>query len=105
MPESLSNEEFDYIYARVPRVCVDLVIETKNGLVLIKREDPPELGAWHMPGGGIRMHESLEDAAKRIAKRELNVDIKLGSIIGYDEYLHEPRILGDAHSLGVIFQA
>lgn len=105
MPQPLTDQEFDYIYTRVPRACVDFFIEDSAGLLLLKREEPPEEGSWHMPGGGIRFQESLADAAKRIAKRELGVSIEVDDAIGYDEYIHESRTFGDAHSIGIIIKA
>lgn len=105
MATQLSDADFDFIYARVPRACVDIVIETDQGLVLIKREDPPDIGVWHLPGGGVRFQETVEEAAKRIAQRELGVEIELGQVIGFDEYLHEQKRLGEAHSIAMMVKA
>lgn len=59
---------------REQRITVDLIIRHKGGIVLIKRKDN---GLWALPGGIVELDESLEDAARREAKEETGLDIKL----------------------------
>jgi len=40
----LTNEEFMLIYSKVPRICVDLMIETKKGILFTKRTIGPYKG-------------------------------------------------------------
>jgi 8-oxo-dGTP diphosphatase len=54
---------------------VDIIIEYKGGIILIKRKNPPE--GWAMPGGFVDYGENLESAAVREAKEETGLDIKL----------------------------
>lgn len=58
-----------------PIPTVDIIIEVKGGIVLIKRKNPPF--GWAIPGGFVDYGESLEDAAIREAKEETSLDIKL----------------------------
>lgn len=58
-----------------PFVTVDIIIEYKDGIVLIKRKNPPE--GWALPGGFVDYGESLESAAIREAKEETGLDIEL----------------------------
>lgn len=58
-----------------PYVTVDIIIEYKNGIVLIKRKNPPE--GWALPGGFVDYGETLESAAIREAKEETGLDIEL----------------------------
>lgn len=58
-----------------PLVTVDIIIEYKDGVVLIKRKNPPE--GWALPGGFVDYGESLESAAIREAKEETGLDIDL----------------------------
>ncbi len=60
---------------RNPLPTVDIIIETKDGIVLIKRKNPPY--GWALPGGFVDYGESLEDAARREAKEETGLDIEL----------------------------
>jgi len=59
-----------------PIPTVDIIIEIEsNGIVLIKRKNPPY--GWAIPGGFVNYGESLEEAAVREAKEETNLDVKL----------------------------
>lgn len=58
-----------------PIPTVDIIIEVKDGIVLIKRKNPPY--GWAIPGGFVDYGESLEEAAVREAKEETSLDIKL----------------------------
>ena len=60
---------------RNPLPTVDIIIETRDGIVLIKRKNPPY--GWALPGGFVDYGESLEEAAKREAKEETGLDIEL----------------------------
>jgi len=58
-----------------PISTVDIIIELKGGIVLIKRKNPPE--GWAIPGGFVDYGETLESAAVREAKEETGLDIEL----------------------------
>ena len=60
---------------RSPVPTVDIVIQINNGILLIKRKNPP-LG-WALPGGFVDYGESLEHAAYREVKEETGLDIML----------------------------
>lgn len=69
-PKRLPSKEFKYLYGKVPRLCVDVVIQSKDGVVLSKRDIPPAKGMWHIPGGTVLFGESLEKAAKESPKKK-----------------------------------
>jgi len=58
-----------------PIPTVDIIIELKGGVVLIKRKNIPE--GWALPGGFVDYGETLEYAAAREAKEETGLDIEL----------------------------
>ena len=60
---------------RNPLPTVDLIIEYREGIILIKRKNPPF--GWALPGGFVDYGESLEDAARREAKEETGLDVEL----------------------------
>lgn len=60
---------------RNPLPTVDLIIESNDGIILIKRKNPP-LG-WALPGGFAEYGESLESAAIREAKEETGMEVEL----------------------------
>ncbi len=84
--KKLPQKEFKKIYSRVPRLCVDLVIKNSKGILLTKRDIPPDLGCWHFPGGTVLMGETLKDTVQRVAQEELNTKVKIKRLLGILEY-------------------
>jgi ADP-ribose pyrophosphatase YjhB (NUDIX family) len=83
----LPKEEFFAIYRRVPRLCVEvLILEPERGVVLKLRDIPPNVGAWHIPGGTVLFGEPLAEAVKRVARAELGLEVEVGELLGYIEY-------------------
>lgn len=77
MIRKLPKKEFDYIYSKVPRLCVDLAVKNSQGILLTLRSIPPWKNMWHLPGGTVLFGETLEQAVKRVAKEELGVEVKV----------------------------
>ncbi|MBA3047722.1 NUDIX hydrolase [Patescibacteria group bacterium] len=88
-PKKLSFAEFKHIYTRVPRLCVEVVIQSDKGVLLTKRSIEPLNGQWHIPGGTVLKGERIEQAVKRVAEEELGVKIKIEKMIGIIEYTLE----------------
>ncbi|MDC0712397.1 NUDIX domain-containing protein [Stigmatella sp. ncwal1] len=67
---------YTYEYPR-PAVTVDCVVfgldEEDLKVLLIQRGAEPFLGKWALPGGFVRMEESLEDAARRELEEEAGI--------------------------------
>jgi hypothetical protein len=86
-PGWLPKPEYDAIYSRVPRLCVEVVICTpEQGVLLARRDIPPNVGAWHIPGGTVLFAEPVVEAVKRVARRELLLEVDVGKLLGYIEY-------------------
>lgn len=96
--KKLTQKEYDYIYSKVPRICIDLFITSDKGILLTKRNIAPDKGLWHFPGGGIRFEENLQEAAIRIAKEELGINVKPLEMIGEMEFLNRK-----VHSVSIVF--
>lgn len=100
-----------------PIPTIDIIIEVKEGIVLIKRKNPPF--GWALPGGFVDYGESLEKAAIREAREETSLDVNLirqfhtYSDPDRDERFHtistvyiaraqgEPKAADDANEIGV----
>lgn len=81
-----------------PYVTVDMIIELKKGLVLIERTNPPF--GFALPGGFVDHGESLEDAARREAKEETNLDlVNLEEFRTYSDPKRDPRF----HTVSTVF--
>jgi ADP-ribose pyrophosphatase YjhB (NUDIX family) len=101
----LSDEDFFYIYSKVPRFNIDLVVRKGDeGIVLIKRAIEPYLGAFHMPGGTVYKGESFKDASIRIAKNETGFEVDVGAFLGAMEFPEEKR--GDivVHTVSIVIE-
>lgn len=68
--ESEFLQSYDASRFAHPSVTVDVVLlsiqEGQLHTLLVKRSEPPCLGAWALPGGFLRLEESLEQAAARV---------------------------------------
>ena len=84
-----------------PIPTVDIIIEIgPNGIVLIKRKNPPY--SWAIPGGFVDYGESLEEAAVREAKEETDLDVKLiKQFHTYSDPKRDPR----HHSISTVYIA
>lgn len=83
---TITDEEYKDIYSKVPRLCVDVVIKNEQGILMTLRDIAPYKNIWHIPGGAVHYGETVEVAAKRIAKEELGVEIETRGLAGYLEY-------------------
>jgi len=82
----LPQAEFESIFARVPRLTVEVVIVSAEGVLLSQRQSGPCQGLWHMPGGTVRFGEPLTDAVSRVAAQEVGLGLVAGRFLGYIEY-------------------
>ena len=51
-------------------------------IVLLRRGFEPGRGLWTFPGGFVDLGESVEDAARREVREELEIDVELGPLVG-----------------------
>jgi len=103
--KKLPFEKFKEIYTQVPRLCVEVVIQTPNGILLTKRGIEPYIGYWHLPGGTVLLGETIRQAIKRIAKEEVGVKVEVLKLLNYIEYPDESRVRGYGQSIGFAFLA
>jgi ADP-ribose pyrophosphatase YjhB (NUDIX family) len=83
----LPKDEFDWIFCRVPRLTVEVVISSPDrGVLLSLRDVEPCKGMWHLPGGTVRFGEPLVEAVARVARDELALTVEVGDLLGYIEY-------------------
>lgn len=82
----LPEAEFREIFAKVPRLTVEVVVSGSRGILLTRRPAGPCAGLWHVPGGTVRFGEPVVDAVHRVAADELGLDVTAGAFLGYLEY-------------------
>jgi ADP-ribose pyrophosphatase YjhB (NUDIX family) len=82
----LPQSEYEQIYAKVPRLTVELVLRDGSGVLLARRVEGPCAGLWTLPGGTVRYGEPLVEAIARVGRDELSVELRAGALLGYLEY-------------------
>ena len=101
--QPLSSAEFQEIYSRVPRLCVEVIVQTDRGIVLVQRQEESWKGQWHIPGGTVLYKETLAAAVQRLAEEELGIAVRTDKLVGYIEYPSEERERGFGWSVGIAF--
>jgi len=85
---------------RNPFPTVDIIIEMQDGIVLIRRKNPPH--GWALPGGFVDYGESLETAAIREAREETSLDIANLRLLGcYSDPARDARM----HTISTVYIA
>lgn len=73
-------------------LAADALILFGEGIVLIRRENPPYQGCYALPGGFVEVGETVEEAAQREAKEETGLDVVLLKLVGvYSKPERDPR--------------
>ena len=85
-----------------PKLMVDVVIPSDEGIVLIRRANDPFEGRWALPGGFVEIGETVETAAAREVAEETGLVVELARLVGvYSEPDRDPR----GHNISVAFLA
>jgi 8-oxo-dGTP diphosphatase len=89
--ESYDSTEFAHPSVTVD-VCLLTVADAALQVMLLQRVNPPFEGMFALPGGFVRMDESLEDAARRVLLEETGVrDIYLEQLYTFGDPSRDPR--------------
>ena len=85
---------------RNPVPTVDIIIQYRGKIILIKRKNPPY--GWAIPGGFVEYGESLEEAAVREAEEETSLQVRLiEQFRAYSRPDRDPR----QHTITTVFIA
>lgn len=85
-----------------PKLMVDVVIPSEEGVVLIRRSSDPFEGRWALPGGSVEVGETVEQAAVREAAEETGLAVEIAGLVGvYSDPERDPR----GHNVSVAFLA
>jgi ADP-ribose pyrophosphatase len=63
-------------YPDRPRVAVGAIVIKEDTVLLVQRGQPPAEGSWAIPGGSVRVGETLQRAAEREFLEETGVVIR-----------------------------
>lgn len=79
-------------YPDRPRVAVGAVVFKDQRVLLVRRGRPPARGLWAVPGGGVELGESLQQAAQRETYEETGVKIRATEpIFVFDHLEHDKQ--------------
>ena len=59
-----------------------------NSILLVKRNNEPNKGRWALPGGVVKVGESVEDATRREVKEEVGLEIGLEGLLDISDDIH-----------------
>ncbi len=65
-------------YPEAPRAAVGTVVIHGGRVLLVRRRDAPNAGQWAIPGGSVRLGETLAAAAEREVLEETGVTVRAG---------------------------
>lgn len=91
----MNTKKFSYEYAR-PALTVDCVVfgldEGDLKVLLIQRKLKPYKNRWALPGGFVRLDESLDEAARRELAEESGVkNVYLEQLYSFGDLNRDPR--------------
>jgi ADP-ribose pyrophosphatase YjhB (NUDIX family) len=82
-PRSLTCPHCGYGAYYNPKPVASAIPRDEQGrIVLLRRAFDPGAGRWTFPGGFVDLGESVEEAARREAREELEMDVELDGLIG-----------------------
>jgi len=86
----------------MPRVIASVILKKENKILLIKEVLEDKKEHWIFPGGGVDFGETLEEAAKREIKEEIDSDVEIKELLGFKEII---RTQFDYHTIIFFFVA
>ena len=82
-PRQIACDACGYVAFYNPKpVAAAIPRDADGNIVLLRRAFDPGAGLWTFPGGFVDLGESVEDAARRETREELDIDVELGGLVG-----------------------
>lgn len=76
-----SDQSKRTVYPQQPCLAVGAVVYKKGRVLLVQRGKPPAKGQWAIPGGSVRLGETLQQAAEREILEETGAVIEAKEVI------------------------
>ena len=90
----LDNKTFKTVVNSTPLISIDLLVKKDNKILLGKRINKPAQGYLFSIGGRVYKNEPIQQATARIAKTELNIELKLTpKFVGVFEHLDRKSVV------------
>jgi len=92
-PERLVCSVCSFIFFLDPKVAAGSIFKLDGRIILARRAIDPGYGKWVFPGGFVERGETVEAAAVREAREEMNVDVRLLQLLNVYSYPAVPIIV------------
>jgi ADP-ribose pyrophosphatase YjhB (NUDIX family) len=79
----MNNDERSRTYPTRPYLAVSAAIFRGGKVLIVRRARPPANGLYTLPGGGVELGETLEEAVIREVKEETALDVEPVALAGY----------------------
>ena len=92
----LDDTTFKIVVDSAPLISIDILLRKGDKVLLGKRINKPAQGYFFSTGGRINKGETINKATTRIAKDELNIELKLmPEFIGVFEHFYDDSMYED----------
>ncbi len=99
----MSRTQWNAAIKNTPVLTVDAVIKLeRQGIVFVRRRNPPFQHWWALPGGMVEIGETVEEALVREVEEETGLQVHPFHLIGvFSNPTRDPR----GHTVSIAFQA
>lgn len=86
MKDRLVCQSCEFVFYQDPKVASCTIPVFGGGILLVRRAVNPGWGRWVFPGGYMERDETVEEAAIRETREEVNLDVRLTRLVGVYSY-------------------
>jgi ADP-ribose pyrophosphatase YjhB (NUDIX family) len=79
----MSDSELSRTYPKRPYLAISAAIFRDGRVLIVRRARPPAHGLYTLPGGGVELGETLEEAVVREVREETALDVEPIALAGY----------------------
>lgn len=92
----LNDKIFRVVVDSTPLISIDILLKKDNKILLGKRINKPAQGYFFSTGSRINKNETINNAMVRIAKNELNIELKsIPKFKGVFEHFYDDSVYRD----------
>jgi len=102
----MMNEQHGNSYPAKPLVGVGAIVQKDRKILLVKRGVEPSLGLWAIPGGTLKLGESMRECAERELLEETGIVAKAEKCVYVFDFMeHDAQEIIKFHFVVIYFAA